>query len=108
MAPKRASATAGPSAFRNVYCHSGANMARSYEEDALAEDEIDHGAVLRDRPRLGQAGCLRLPGHRLHHRIVQRVEDDERRDEALEVPRVQPARDQADVDGVGELALGGG
>ena len=49
------------------------------------------------RPRLGEARRQRLARHRLHHRVVQRVEHHEGRDDALRLGRVEPGRRQRDV-----------
>src|SRR5439155_904229 len=40
------------------------------ELDALAKDELIGEAVLRHAPRLGEARRHRLPGQRLHDRVV--------------------------------------
>ena len=78
------------------------------EFDALAQHEFVAEPVLRGRPRLGEARRLRLARHRLHHRVVQRVEHHEGGDDPLRLGRVEPGRRQRDVDGPGQLAAGCG
>ena len=47
-------------------------------------------------------------GHGLHHRVVDRVEHHERRDDRLRLRRVEPARGERDVRGEAHLAVGRG
>ena len=78
------------------------------EERALAEHELVHEPVLRDRPGFGQPRRPRLPGHGLHQSVVQGVEDHVGRDHPRGLRRVEPRGCQRDVHGPGELALGRG
>jgi hypothetical protein len=64
------------------------------ELDAVAQDEIPGKAVLGHRPGFGQVRRHRRAGHRLHHRVVQRVKHHERRDQRLRLGRIEPSRRQ--------------
>ena len=75
---------------------------------ALPEDELVGEAVPGDRPRLGEARGERVAGHRLHHGVVQRVHEHERRDDPRGLRGVEPGRGQRDVDAPGDLPLGRG
>ena len=78
------------------------------ELHALADDELVREAVLGLRPRLGEARRL-LPGwHRLHQRVVQSVEHHERRDDALGLGGIEPARRKRDVHAPRHGAFGRG
>src|SRR5205085_6587333 len=46
----------------------------------LAQHELPRAAVPGYAPRLGEAGGVEVAGHRLDERVVERVEDHERRD----------------------------
>jgi hypothetical protein len=76
------------------------------ELHARAQDELVHQAILRDRPGLGQAPGLRLARHGLHEGVVQRVQDQERRDETRCLGRIEEGRRQREVDGPGHLSRG--
>src|SRR5215471_11056285 len=60
----------------------------------LAQDELVGEPVLGRRPRLGQARRADVARHRLHERVVQRVEHHEGCDQRFGVAGVEPARDQ--------------
>ena len=77
------------------------------ERGALAEHELVHQAVLRGRPRLGQALALGRARHELHERVVHRVEHHERRDQARRLRGIEPRRGQRDVDGPRPIWPGG-
>ena len=76
------------------------------ELDSLAQLELVRALVGADRPRLGQARRVVVAGHRLHHRVVQRIEDPEGRERAGHLAGIVPGRHQRDVDGEAHLALG--
>ena len=77
------------------------------ELDALAQLELVDALIGAHRPRLGQARRHQIAWHRLHERVVQRVEDPERRDEAGgRLARVEPGRRQGHVERPAHLALG--
>src|SRR5262249_57493244 len=78
------------------------------ELDVLSEDELVRKPVLRGRPRLGQARRERVAGHRLHERVVQRVERQERRDDTRRLGGIEPCRGQGDVGGDRQLPFGRG
>jgi len=59
------------------------------ELHARLQDELVDETVGRDGPRLGQAAGLRLAWHRLHQRVVQSVQDQERRDDPRRLGRVE-------------------
>ena len=78
------------------------------ELDALADDELVGEAVLGHRPRLGQARRVEAGRHRLHQRVVQGVEHHERRDDALGLGGIEPARRKRDVHAPRHRAFGRG
>ena len=69
----------------------------------LPDHEVVGQPVRRRRPRLRQARRLRLARHRLHHRVVQRVQHHERGDDPLRLRRIQPIRRQRDMHAVSQL-----
>ena len=75
---------------------------------ALAQDEVVGEPVLGRRPRLGEARSLRVARHRLEHRVVKRVEEHVRRDDARRLGGVEPGGRDRHVDGPGELPFRGG
>src|SRR6266478_4143676 len=78
------------------------------ELDTLAQDELLDESVLRQAPRFGQARRHGVAGHGLYERVVQRVEDHERRGDARSLGRVEPGGGKRDVDPPGHLAFGRG
>ena len=74
---------------------------------ALAEDELVDEPVGRHGPRLGQARRHRLARHRLDERVVQPVQDHERR-AGERLRRVEIRGDQGRVHAPRHLALGRG
>ena len=78
------------------------------EADVLVQHELPDEPVLGLRPRLGQAGGERLPGHRLGDGIVERVEDHEGGDQAGCLGGVEVGGRQRDVHAPGDLARRGG
>ena len=77
------------------------------ELDALAQLELVDLLVGAHRPRFGEARRHEIAGHRLHERVVHRVEDPERRDEARgRLARVEPGRRQSHVERPAHLAFG--
>ena len=75
------------------------------ELDVLTQHERVGEAVLRHRPRLGEARRGLPGGHRLHQRVVDRVEHLERRDRGLGLTGIEPAGRQGHVEGVGDLSF---
>ena len=73
---------------------------------ALAQHELVDEAVLGQAPRLGQARRHGVAGHRLHHRVVQRVEHHVRRAGPGRLRGVEPGRGERDVNGPGHLPFG--
>ena len=67
------------------------------ELHALPDDELIGEAVFGRRPRLGQARGVDPGRHRLHQRVVQRVENHERRDDAFRLGGIEPAGCERDV-----------
>ncbi len=67
------------------------------EREALAQHEFVAEPILRGGPRLGEARCQSLPRHRLHHRVMQRVQHHERRDDPRGLRRVEPGRRERDM-----------
>src|SRR6266540_1104839 len=85
---------------------SSAHAIAVVEPDVLAQDELVREAVVRRRPRFGQA---RRPGvlrHGLHERVVERVEREERRDDARRLGGIEPRRCERDGGGERDLTLG--
>src|SRR5437870_5180774 len=78
------------------------------EPDALAQDELVDEPVGRGAPRLGETGRHRVAGHRLHQRVVERVEHHERRDDPRGLGGVEPRRGEGDVNAPRQLPLGRG
>ena len=78
------------------------------EPGAAPEDELVDETVGRHIPRLGQSGRHGVARQGLHHRVVQRVEHHERRDDPGGLGRVEPRGRQRDVHGPGQLTLGRG
>ena len=76
------------------------------EPRALAQHELVDEAVLGQAPRLGQARRHGVAGHRLHQRVVQRVEHHERRADPGRLGGIEPGRGERDVNGPGHLPLG--
>jgi hypothetical protein len=74
------------------------------ELGALAEQELGDETVRGQGPGLGEAGRHRVAGHRLHQRVVQRVEDHEGSADPRGLRGVEPGRRQGDVYRPGELA----
>ena len=74
----------------------------------LAQHELVDEVVRGDGPGLRQARGQGVPRHGLHERIVHGVEEHEGRDDPGRLRRVEPRRGEGDVDGPGQLALGGG
>ena len=75
------------------------------EPGALAKDELVHEAVLRHAPGFGQARSHGVAGHRLHQRVVQSVEDHERRADPRGLGGVEPRGGQRNVNGPGHLTF---
>ena len=75
------------------------------ELGVLTQHEGVAGAVRRHRPRFGEARRGLSGRHRLHQRVVDRVEDLERRDGRFGLAWIEPARRQGDVERVGDLAF---
>ena len=75
------------------------------ESDAIAQHEIVAQPVRRCRPGFGEAGRQFLARHRLHDRVMQRVQDHERRDDPRRLGRVEPGRRQRDMHAPGQLTL---
>ena len=71
----------------------------------VAQHEFVGEPVFADRPRFGKARRQVFARHRLHHRVVQRIEDHERRDHPGRLGRVEPARRQRDMHPAGQFAL---
>ena len=78
------------------------------EPGTLAKDELVDEAVLRDAPGFGQARRHGVTGHRLHQRVVQRVEDHERRPDPRSLCRIEPRGSDRDVSSPRHLILGRG
>ena len=78
------------------------------ELHALAEHELIGEPVLGCGPGLGEARGHGVAGHRLHERVVQRVEDHEGRDDARRLGGVEPRGGERHVNRPGGLALRGG
>jgi len=74
----------------------------------LAHDELVGEPVLGHRPRLGEARRLRVTGHRLEHRVVERVEEHVGRDDPRRLGGIEPGRRDRHVDGPRQLAFGRG
>ena len=74
------------------------------EAGAVAQHEVVASPVLGNGKELGKAGRQRLAGHRLHHRIVQGIEHQERRDDAGRLGRLEPGGRERDMDAPGQLA----
>ena len=75
------------------------------KQRALAQREIIGKAVFRCGPRLGKARRRRLAWHQFHHRIVQRIEHHERRDDPRHVGRIEPHRGERHVHPPRQLAV---
>ena len=73
----------------------------------LAERERVGQVILRLAPRLGETRRLHTGRHRLHHRVVDGVDDHVRRAEPLHVAGVEPLGRERDVHAVPHLAFGG-
>ncbi len=69
----------------------------------LAQDELVAQPVLAGRPGLRQRRRRIALRHRLRHRVVQRVQHHERRDDACGLRRIEPGRRQRDVHADGQL-----
>jgi len=67
------------------------------ESHALAEHEVPDAPVPGHRERLGQGWRVQVTWHRLHQRVMQRVQDHERRDLGLGLRGVEPAGGERDV-----------
>ena len=78
------------------------------ELHAAPHDELVGETIRRHRPRLGEARGGETPGHGLHHRVVDRIENHEGRDGRLGLGRIEPPRGQGHVDGPAHLPFGGG
>ena len=78
------------------------------ELEALAQLELVGPLVGAHRPGLGQARGHEVAGHRLHERVVHRVEEPERRELAHDLARIEPVRRDRHVEGPAHLALGPG
>src|SRR3989441_179543 len=72
----------------------GGNLISVVELDTSADDEFVDESVRRHTPRLGQSRSHRIARHRLHHRIVKRVEDHEGRDNPGGLGWVEPTRSE--------------
>src|SRR5947199_155518 len=68
------------------------------EPDALTKYELVNEPVGGHRPRLGQAGCHEITGHRLHQRVMEPVERHERRDDPGGLRGVEPGGRERNVD----------
>ena len=75
------------------------------ELEALPQLELVGLLVGTERPRLGQARRHDAAGHRLDQRVVERVLDPERRDEALHLAWIEPGRGHGHVEGPAHLAF---
>ena len=75
------------------------------EGRALAQHELVAEAVLRGRPGFSKARRQQPTRHRLHQRVVQRVQDHERGNDPRGLRRVEPGRRQRDVRAPNQLAL---
>ena len=75
------------------------------EFGALSQRKVPGQAVFAGRPLFGEGRRQWLPRHRLHHRVVQRIQDEERRDDPRRLGRVEPGRRQRDMHAPGQLAL---
>ena len=75
------------------------------EARVLPDHELVGEAVLGDGPGLGQARGHDVAGHRLHERVVERVEDHERGDQGFGLAGVEPPRDQGHVQAQGHGAV---
>ncbi len=73
------------------------------KRDTLAQHEVVGDAVFAGGPGFRQARRRALPGHGLQHRVVQRVQHQERGDDAGGLGRVEPGRRQRDVHADGQL-----
>jgi len=76
------------------------------ELQPLAQLELVDALVGTHRPRLRQARRLVIARHRLHERVVHRVQHPERREHADDLGRVEPRRREGDVERPAHLALG--
>ncbi len=65
---------------------------------ALAQHELIDQTVPRYRPRLGEARRHLMARHRLHEAVVERVEEQERRDEAGRLGGLEEARRGREVE----------
>ncbi len=77
------------------------------ELESLAELELVDEPVGTFRPRLGQAGSHLLPRERADQRVVDGVEDAERRDLRRRGGRIEPGGRQRDMEGDRDLARRG-
>ena len=75
------------------------------ELQPLAQLELVRALIGADRPRLGQAGGHEIARHRLHERVVDRVEHPERRELSLGFAGIEPLGRQRHVEGPAHLAV---
>ena len=75
------------------------------EFGALSQRKVPGQAVFAGRPLFGEGRRQWLARHWLHQRVVDRVQDEERRDDPRRLGRVEPGRRQRDMDAPGQLAL---
>src|SRR5262245_26091840 len=82
------------------------------ELQPLAQLELVGELIGADRPGFGEARRHLVAGHRLHQRVVERVEDPERRELADDFAWIEPHRGEGDVERPAHftfgLHLGGG
>src|SRR5206468_10630688 len=73
--------------------------------DTLAEEKLVEESIRRHAPRLGQTRRHEVARHRLHYRIVNRVEDHEWRENAGGLGRVEPGRGERNGNSPGHLTF---
>jgi len=95
-----------PVAFERELDVLGGHWIAVVKPDAFAEHELVDEAVRRDAPRLREAWSDLVARHGFHHRVVQRIEDHERRDGSGGLGRIKPRGSERDVDGPDHLACG--
>src|SRR5439155_16479828 len=76
------------------------------ELEPLTQLEVVDALVGADRPRLREARREVIARHRLHERVVHRVQHPERREDADHLRGIEPRRRQRDVERVPDLTLG--
>ena len=75
------------------------------KRQSLAQLELVRALIRRDRPGLGEARSLQVSGQRLDQRVVQRIEDPERRELSDRLAWIEPLRGDGDVHGPAHLAV---